>query len=60
MNDEEIRAFAKDFETFMERADVEIQNYFAREAHRKYLKWYYEIEAAKHEVTVDYYMQEFI
>ena len=44
----------------MERADVEIQNYFAREAHRKYLQGYYEIEAAKHEVTVDYYMQEFI
>ena len=60
MNDEEIRAFAKDFETFMERADVEIQNYFAREAHRKYLQGYYEIEAAKHEVTVDYYMQEVI
>ena len=60
MNDEEIRAFAQDFETFMERADVEIQNYFAREAHRKYLQGYYEIEAAKHEVTVDYYMQEFI
>ena len=60
MNDEEIRAFAKDFETFMERADVEIQNYFAREAHRKYLQGYYQIEAAKHEVTVDYYMQEFI
>ena len=60
MNDEEIRAFAKDFDTFMERADVEIQNYFAREAHRKYLQGYYEIEAAKHEVTVDYFMQEFI
>ena len=60
MNDEEIKAFAKDFETLMERADVEIQNYFAREAHRKYLQGYYEIEAAKHEVTVDYYMQEFI
>ena len=60
MNDEEIKAFAQDFETFMERADVEIQNYFAREAHRKYLQGYYEIEAAKHEVTVDYYMQEFI
>ena len=60
MNDEEIKQFAQDFETFMERADVEIQNYFAREAHRKYLQGYYEIEAAKHEVTVDYYMQEFI
>ena len=60
MNDEEIKAIPKDYETFMERADVEIQNYFAREAHRKYLQGYYEIEAAKHEVTVDYYMQEFI
>ncbi len=60
MTDEEIKAFMKDFEAFMDRADVEIQNYFAREAHRKYLQGYYEIEAAKHEVTVDYYMQEFI
>ena len=50
----------KDFETFMDRADVEIQNYFAREAHRKYLQGYYEKEAAKLEVTVDYYMSEFI
>ena len=50
----------KDFETFMERADVEMKNYFAREAHRKYLQGYYEEEAAKLEVTVDYYMSEFI
>ncbi len=60
MTDEEIKAFMKDFETFMDRADVEMKNYFAREAHRKYLQGYYEKEAAKLEVTVDYYMSEFI
>tara|TARA_B100000131_G_scaffold306696_1_gene334045 strand:- start:324 stop:506 length:183 start_codon:yes stop_codon:yes gene_type:complete len=60
MTDEEIKSFMKDFETFMDRADVEMKNYFAREAHRKYLQGYYEVEAAKLEVTVDYYMSEFI
>jgi len=50
----------KNFETFMEHAEVEMLNYMSREAHRKYLIGRYEEEAAKLEVTVDYYMQEFI
>ena len=60
MKDEEIKAFMKNFETFMEHAEVEMLNYMSREAHRKYLIGRYEEEAAKLEVTVDYYMQEFI
>ena len=60
MNEEEIDMFIKSFDDFMEHADVEMQNYIRREAVRKYNQSYMEEKAAEMEVTVDYYMQEFM
>lgn len=60
MNDEDIAQFMKAFEDFMEHASVEEQNYVRREAARKYTKSYYETKAAELEVTVDYYISEFV
>ena len=44
----------------MEHADVEMQNYIRCEAVRKYNQSSLEHKAAEMEVTVDYYMQEFM
>jgi hypothetical protein len=44
----------------MKHASVEEQNYIRREAARKYTQSYYETKAAELEVTVDYYIQEFV
>tara|TARA_B100002019_G_C20932210_1_gene432699 strand:- start:367 stop:573 length:207 start_codon:yes stop_codon:yes gene_type:complete len=60
MNDQEIEMFMKAFDDFMEHADVEMQNYVRREAARKYTKSFYEKKASELEVTVDYYMSEFL
>jgi hypothetical protein len=60
MNDEDIKMFIKAFEDFMKHASVEEQNYIRREAARKYTQSYYETKAAELEVTVDYYIQEFV
>ena len=60
MNDEDIQQFMNAFEDFMKHASVEEQNYIRREAARKYTQSYYETKAAELEVTVDYYIQEFV
>ena len=60
MNDQEIEMFMKAFDDFMNHADVEMQNYVRREAVRKYNQSSMEQKAAEMEVTVDYYMQEFM
>ena len=60
MNEQEIEMFMKSFDDFMSHADVEMQNYVRREAVRKYNQSSLEQKAAEMEVTVDYYMQEFV
>jgi len=60
MNDKEISQFILAFEDFMKHADVETQNYIRRESARKYTQSYFEKQAAELEVTVDYYMAEFV
>jgi hypothetical protein len=60
MSDEDIKQFMTAFEDFMKHADVEVQNYVRREAARKYTKSYFERQAAEMNVTVDYYISEFI
>ncbi len=60
MNEEDIKQFMTAFEDFMKHADVETQNYVRREAARKYTQSYFETKAAELEVTVDYYIQEFV
>jgi len=60
MNDEDVKQFITAFEDFMKHADVEVQNYLCREASRAYTKSYFETKAAELEVTVDYYISEFV
>jgi len=60
MNDEDIKQFMNAFEDFMQHADVEMQNYVRREAARKYTKSFFEKQAEKLNVPVDYYIQEFV
>ena len=60
MNEQDIEMFMKAFDDFMNHADVEIQNYVRREAVRKYNQTSLEQKAAEMEVTVDYYMSEFM
>ena len=60
MNEQDVEMFMKAFDDFMNHADVEMQNYVRREAVRKYNQSSLEQKAAEMEVTVDYYMQEFV
>ena len=60
MNEQDIEMFMKSFDDFMNHADVEIQNYLRREAVRKFNQTSLEQKAAEMEVTVDYYMSEFM
>ena len=60
MNDEDIRQFMNAFEDFMKQAEVEEFNHSAWTAARQYTDHFYEQKAAELEVTVDYYMQEFL
>ena len=60
MNDEDVKQFISAFEDFMKHADVEVQNYVRREAARQYTKSYFEKQAQELNVTVEYYMSEFV
>ena len=60
MNEQDIEMFMKSFDDFMNHADVEMQNYIRRKAVRKYNQSSLEQKAAEMEVTVDYYMSEFM
>jgi len=60
MNDEEILQFINAFEDFMIHAEGEIDSHQKWEEARKYTESFYEEKAAELEVTVDYYMAEFI
>ena len=60
MNDEDVKQFITAFEDFMKHADVEVQNYVRREAARQYTKSYFEKQAQELNVTVDYYLSEFV
>lgn len=60
MNDEDIHQFITAFEDFIKHADVEMQNYIRRESARQYTKSYFETKAKELNVTVDYYIQEFV
>lgn len=60
MNDEDVNQFILAFEDFMKHADVEVQNYVQREAARSYTQSYFERQAAELDVSVDYYIQEFV
>ena len=48
------------FKSFMNRADVEIVNYFRRESQIIYNKTYYHKCAEDVGVSLDYYLEEFV
>ena len=60
MNDEDIKQFMNAFEDFMEHAETEIDAHKKWEEARQYTDNFYESKAAELEVTVDYYMAEFV
>lgn len=60
MNDEDIQQFMNAFEDFMKHAETEIDSHQKWEEARQYTELFYEQKAAELEVTVDYYMAEFL
>ena len=60
MNDQDIEMFIKAFDDFMQHAETEVDAHKKREEARQYTEQFFEKKAAELEVTVDYYMQEFM
>ena len=60
MNDEDIRQFLQSFSDFMKHSDVEIQRHDEYLRAKEYTDSLLEKKAAELEITVDYYMQEFL
>jgi hypothetical protein len=60
MNDEDITQFINAFEDFMKHYEVEEFNHEAWVCAQKYTEDLYEQKAAELEITVDYYIQEFV
>ena len=67
MNDEDIRQFLTAYGDFMRHAETEMNEFDKREEARAYAERFYqkqvehyEEKAAELEVTVDYYMAEFL
>ena len=59
LSNEEIETFITTFKSYMERASVSELNYLRRESNRKYREMYYQSQAKKHKVSLDYYISEF-
>jgi hypothetical protein len=60
MNEEDISQFMNAFEDFMHHSEVEQFNHEAWIVAQQYTQHFYEQKAAELEVTVDYYIQEFV
>jgi len=60
VNDEDIRQFLTAFGDFMRHSETEIDSYEKREEAKQYADSLLEKKAAELEVTVDYYMAEFL
>ena len=60
MNDEDIRQFLQSFSDFMKHSETEIQKHDEYIKAKEYTNNLLEKKAAELEVTVDYYMQEFL
>ena len=59
LSEEEIKTFITTFKSYIERASVSELNYIRRESNRKYRQMYYQNQAKKHNVSLDYYISEF-
>jgi len=60
MNDQDIEMFIKAFDDFMTHAETEIDAHEKWKEAEDYTNQFYEKKAAELEVTVDYYMSEFL
>ena len=60
MNDEDIKQFLSAFSDFMDHAEENIHSYEQWKEAEEYTNQFYEKKAAELEVTVDYYMAEFL
>ena len=60
MNQEDIKQFLSAFEDFMKHAEEEMDYYFKWQEARSQMNDYYEQKAAELEITVDYYLAEFV
>jgi hypothetical protein len=60
MIEENIKEFMNAYEDFMKHSQTEIDSYQKREEAKKHVEDFYEQKAAELEITVDYYMQEFV
>ena len=60
MTDKEINQFIKAFEDFMKHSESEIESHLKWEEAKHFSIMLYEQIAAELEITVDYYMAEFL
>ena len=60
MNEQDIQAFIRAFDDFMKHADVEELYHEGRKVYANYVKEGIEQKAAELQITVDYYIQEFM
>ena len=60
MNDQDIEQFIKAFDDFMQHAETEIDSHQKCKEAERYKDEFYERKAAELEVTVDYYLEEFV
>jgi hypothetical protein len=60
MNDQDIQQFITAFDDFLNHAEKEIDSYLKWQEACSYTNSYYEQKAAELEVTVDYYLAEFV
>lgn len=60
MNNEDVKQFITAFEDFMKHAETEIDSHQKWQEAQNYTDLFYEQKAAELEVTVDYYLAEFV
>ena len=60
MNEEDIKQFTCAFEDFMKHAEESIHSYDEWKEAEEYTNQFYEQKASELQITVDYYMQEFL
>ena len=60
MNEEDIQQFLSSFADFMKHAEDNIHSYEQWKEAEEYTNQFYEMKAAELEVTVDYYVAEFV
>ena len=59
LSDKEIETFINCFKDFIQRAEVAELNYLQRESGRKYRQMYFNNEAKRLGIPLDYYLSEF-